>query len=102
MIDVRDYLDRMAHEHGYEEYEPDPDCDSCIHCVDGKCNAQFCDYEKRYTAEDYVPKYVHYGDYGRLDGDKLWSQYEVDHFVNDDWDPTWFCLEKDYVKEEWE
>lgn len=98
MIDVRDYMDRLCHEHGYEEREPEPECYSCVHFIDDECNNAYCNYEKRYTAEDRVKKYVHVGDLGRI-GNELWSQYDIDHYEPMDGEYDSFMLESKWLKE---
>ena len=56
MMDVRDYFDRLCHEHGYED-PPDGECENCLYATyaDGFLRCKRNDY-CNFTPNDYEEK----------------------------------------------
>ena len=71
-MDYRDELDRMAHLHGYEEREDEPDCSECIH--QPMCSGKNCHFDQKWYPEDLEKKYYHVNDFEERLSDELYSE----------------------------
>lgn len=71
----RDELDKMAHEHGYEEQEAEGDCQFCIHRP--MCSGENCHFDRKWEPEDLEKRYYHVNDWEDRLSDELYSKRDI-------------------------